>query len=248
MTRLNDKGGDRIKLAKSFFLIVFVLLLSGNGFYALTEAAALPAGGVLKQGMSGNEVRVVQQKLKEYNYLDDQADGVFGWATRAAVIAFQLDAGLEADGIVGAKTLQVMMDDRMMASISRARSDNRVGYQIAALAKQFLGTPYVWAGRSPNGFDCSGFVYYILQTNGVNVPRMADEQFEVGIVVPRQQELQVGDLVFFETYEPGPSHVGIFIGNGQFIHASSSASEVVITPMSKPYYQARYLGARRLVH
>ncbi|MBP2640165.1 MAG: hypothetical protein H6Q66_1116 [Firmicutes bacterium] len=240
------RGGDIIKLTKSILLIVFVLLLSGNWFYSIAEAASLSASGVLKQGMSGAEVQLVQQKLKDYNYLNDAVDGIFGSATRSAVIAFQLDAGLEADGIVGAKTLQIMMDDRMMTSISRSRSDHRVGYQIAALAKQFLGTPYVWAGRSPNGFDCSGFVYYILQTNGVNVPRMADEQFAVGMVIHRQQELQIGDLVFFETYEPGPSHVGIFIGNGQFIHASSSANEVVITPMSKPYYQTRYLGARRL--
>jgi len=197
--------------------------------------------------MNGTDVRLIQQKLKDYNYLEDQVDGVFGPATRSAVVAFQIDAGLEADGIVGAKTLQMIMDDRTMSSISRSRSDYRIGYQVAAFAKQFLGVPYVWAGRSPGGFDCSGFVYYVMQTNGFNVPRMADEQFVVGMAINRQQDLQIGDLVFFETYEPGPSHVGIYIGNGQFIHASSSASEVVITPMSKPYYQARYLGARRLI-
>ena len=75
---------------------------------------------------------------------------------------------------------------------------------------------------------------------------MADEQFESGLAVNRR-DLQVGDLVFFSTYEPGPSHVGIYIGSGQFIHASSGANEVTITPMAKQYYVERYLGARRVL-
>ena len=81
---------------------------------------------------------------------------------------------------------------------------------------------------------------------GYGLPRMADGQFEVGIPVSRNS-LEPGDLVFFETYEPGPSHVGIYIGNDQFIHASSGAGHVTVTPLNKTYYRDRYLGARRIL-
>lgn len=121
------------------------------------------------------------------------------------------------------------------------------GAQISAMAQQFLQVPYAWGGSSPGGFDCSGFTYYLYQQQGINLPRMADEQYQVGQWVDKRA-LQPGDLVFFETYEVGPSHVGIYTGNGNFIHASSGAGEVTITPLSKPYYAARYLGARRVTH
>ena len=117
---------------------------------------------------------------------------------------------------------------------------------LLSLARQYLGVPYVWAGRSPGGFDCSGFITFVFDQLGYGLPRMADGQYEVGIPVPRQA-LRPGDLVFFETYEPGPSHVGIYLGNEQFIHASSGAGYVTVTPMSNPYHRDRYLGARRII-
>lgn len=124
--------------------------------------------------------------------------------------------------------------------------DEQKGPQIVSFAKGYLGVPYLWAGRGASGFDCSGFINYVFTSFGYEVPRAADEQYEVGLNVPRT-ELQPGDLVFFSTYEPGPSHVGIFIGEGAFIHASSAAGEVTITPLTKDYYVARFIGARRLL-
>lgn len=120
------------------------------------------------------------------------------------------------------------------------------GQQITAMAKQYVGTPYVWGGASPAGFDCSGFVYYLYKQFDIDLPRMADGQALTGNSV-NISDLQPGDLVFFSTYEPGPSHSGIYLGDGCFIHASSGAGEVIITSLLKPYYKERYLGARRVI-
>ncbi|SHI63823.1 C40 family peptidase [Propionispora hippei] len=216
-------------------------------FVCLMVLAVMPAAlaqVALKQGSSGNEVFMLQTRLREIGYYQDEADGAFGSGTRSAVINFQLDCGLAADGVVGAQTWQALRDYRVNDT-SRGQVDRRLGQRIAVYAQNFYGVPYVWAGRSPSGFDCSGFISYVFAQNGVSLPRMADEQYNVGMWVNRA-DLQPGDLVFFSTYEAGASHVGIYIGNGQFVHASSGAGQVVSTSLYSQYYQARYLGARRV--
>lgn len=215
-------------------------------FAATVAAAAAPSEpSLLKQGMTGDEVYKLQVKLQEFGYLEDGPDGKFGSKTKLAVIQFQLDCGLEADGVAGPATINALRDYKPVATASRGPTDRKT-QQLVAFARQYVGVPYVWAGRSPAGFDCSGFVWYIYNNFGIGLPRMADGQFEVGQRV-QSRDLIPGDLVFFSTYEPGPSHVGIYIGNGQFIHASSGAAEVVITPLNKTYYVERYLGARRVL-
>ena len=111
-------------------------------------------------------------------------------------------------------------------------------------AFSLLGTPYLMGGTGNGVFDCSGFVMRMFQTQGINLPRTADVQFNAGRKVMRGDE-HAGDMVFFETYLPGPSHVGIYLGNGQFIHASSSRG-VTISSLKQPYYAHRYLGAKRV--
>ena len=115
---------------------------------------------------------------------------------------------------------------------------------IVTLSSRLLGVRYRWGGTSPSGFDCSGFMYYVFQRTGVAVPRTTYDMFESGTPVPRDQ-LQAGDLVFFQTLRPGPSHAGIYLGDGRFIHSSSGAGGVTITPIDHRYYAPRYLGARR---
>jgi hypothetical protein len=228
----------------SWLLLACILVIS---LCSVAMAASNIEQQVLKQGMSGPEVYILQNKLIEYGYYEGSPDGDFGMNTFMAVIKFQLDCGIEPDGIVGSRTLEVLRDfDAVGTTANRGHIERRrTGQQIVSFAKQFCGVPYVWAGHSPYGFDCSGFVYYIFSNSGINIPRMADEQFEIGLSV--HQELQLGDLVFFSTYEPGPSHVGIYIGEGLFIHASSGAGQVTVTPLSTAYYKARYLGARRII-
>jgi len=217
-------------------------------FFIVSPVAAEPASPDMpvKKGMYGDEVSKLQNKLGEYGYYKDPVDGRFGGNTLSAVIQFQMDSGLDADGVVGLSTWEALKNFRGASSISRGRTDTRKTQMLLSLARQYLGVPYVWAGRSPGGFDCSGFITFVFDQLGYGLPRMADGQYEVGIPVSRQA-LRPGDLVFFETYEPGPSHVGIYLGNEQFIHASSGAGYVTVTPMSNPYHRDRYLGARRII-
>lgn len=118
--------------------------------------------------------------------------------------------------------------------------------RVTHTALRYLGVPYVWGGTSYGGVDCSGFVYAVFEHNGIDLPRTADSQFEMGKPVSTR-DLQPGDLVFFQTYAPGASHVGIYLGGGRFVHASASDG-VRIDELSMDYYAERYLGARRLIH
>ena len=112
-------------------------------------------------------------------------------------------------------------------------------------ALKYMGVPYVWGGEDPTGFDCSGFVQHVFARHGVRVPRTADLQYEVGRRVTAGKE-QPGDLVFFETYCPGASHVGICLGKHQFVHASSSAGQITISDLREDRFRRCYLGAKRV--
>ena len=102
----------------------------------------------------------------------------------------------------------------------------------------------MWGGSSPSGFDCSGFTRYVYSAAGIDLPRSADEQYGVGYSIS-MANLQPGDLVFFSTYDSGISHVGIYIGNHQFINAASDG--VSISDMDSSYWAARYIGAKRVM-
>lgn len=118
-----------------------------------------------------------------------------------------------------------------------------VGSDLIDNAMSLLGIPYVSGGTSRSGFDCSGFTQYVFKGSDISLPRTAAEQFNVGSSVSRDQ-LKSGDLVFFTTYAPGASHVGIYIGDGHFVAASNSG--VSISSLNENYYSSRYLGARRV--
>ncbi|TCL37195.1 cell wall-associated NlpC family hydrolase [Anaerospora hongkongensis] len=205
-----------------------------------SSANALAA---VRLGDSGDESRAVQERLISLGYDVGLPDGVFGVRTQTAVEALQAENGLVVDGIVGEDTWRVLRT--AVPQVSRGRESSAVSARIILTAQRYQGVPYVWGGTSPGGFDCSGFTQYVFALNGVNLPRTADVQFEVGIPV-RYGQLQPGDLVFFSTYEPGPSHNGIYLGSGRFISASSSRG-VAIDRLDSDYWSSRYLGARRVI-
>ena len=119
---------------------------------------------------------------------------------------------------------------------------------VVQAAYAFRGTRYVMGGTSRSGFDCSGFVRIILgATDGVALPRTAMEQYEHGTPVS-QAEAQPGDLVFFKnTYKAGISHVGIYVGGGQFVHAANAHKGVRADSLNSSYYQAHFAGIRRVL-
>src|SRR5665648_914055 len=114
---------------------------------------------------------------------------------------------------------------------------------IVDRALSLQGTPYVFGGTSRGGLDCSGFTKYVYSSSGISLPRTSYAQFSSGVAVSKNN-LQQGDLVFFTTYSEGASHVGIYIGRGRFVHASSPSSGVKISSLSDNFYSSRYLGAR----
>ena len=117
---------------------------------------------------------------------------------------------------------------------------------VMTFSHDLLGVPYVYGGKSPWGFDCSGFVSYVYENHGISIHRCADEQMQDGLIVARE-ELQPGDLVFFSVYGPWlASHVGIYIGGGKMIHASSSRG-ICISSLDSDYWASTYVGARRLL-
>ncbi len=120
--------------------------------------------------------------------------------------------------------------------------------RLARVVDSYLGIPYKWGGTTRAGMDCSALTRAIFrETYGVELPRTSKQMYGVGRAIPQEQSLKPGDLVFFKnTYSgPGVSHVGIYLGNGRFAHASSSKGGT-ITPLDNPYFQPRYIGARRV--
>ena len=122
-----------------------------------------------------------------------------------------------------------------------------LGDRIADRAIAFIGSPYTWGGASPvTGFDCSGFVQWVLGQFGLDSGRVVWAQYQHGRPVPADQ-LQPGDIVFFaNTYTSGLSHVGIYVGDGQFVDAGTERTGVRRASLGDPYWAARFVGARRI--
>lgn len=130
------------------------------------------------------------------------------------------------------------------ASALKSNATN-LAQKIITTGKKYIGVPYVWGGSTPSGFDCSGFVQYVFRQHGIQLPRTSAQQYSVGTWIAKSNLLP-GDLVFFNTSGSGVSHLGIYLGNGDFLHASSSKG-VMISQLSNSYWAPRYVGAKRVL-
>lgn len=246
-------------------MMLVLIFFTANGW-----AFASPT---LSKNSTGKDVLTLQKKLYLIGYNITELDGVYGAETEKAVSAFQRDQKITVTGIVNNATWRALKKAPPIAGrtlpkinmpttkpieridttkpISGAVPLGKIfltsgqGAQIVATGKKYLGVPYVFGGTTPSGFDCSGFLQYVFKQNGFNIPRLADEQYKLGKAAQTSQ-LEPGDLVFFSTYEPGASHCGIYVGDGNFMHASSSKG-IRVDSLSNDYWRPRYLGGRKII-
>jgi peptidoglycan DL-endopeptidase CwlO len=120
-------------------------------------------------------------------------------------------------------------------------------YAITGTALALRGAPYRNGGADPSGFDCSGFTQYVFSRYGISLPRAVADQFNAGEAVTPDQ-LSAGDLLFFSTVAPGPTHVAIALGGDEFVHAPSSSGVVRVEHLSAAYWSHRFIGARRIAN
>ena len=187
------------------------------------------------------KLKVAQQKLQVLGLYKERPNGQMNTATEAALKKFQLQYKLKAHGKLDDKTYQKLNWEAFVKNgITHVK-----GSEVVKQAAKYKGVPYKFGGVTPKGFDCSGYVQYVFKNCRATLPRVADEQVLEGVFVT-QRQLKPGDLVFFITYAPGASHVGIYAGKGQFWNASSSKG-VMLCSLSDSYWKTRYYGARRVL-
>lgn len=163
----------------------------------------------LSPGSTGVDVKILQTELTTSGY-STSLDSIFGPNTERELLKYQASNGLTVDGIDGPDTKHALLSS-----------------SIIATAKSFIGVPYLWGGTTPAGFDCSGFTQYVMNKNGITLLRVSIDQSRNGNQVA-YSDLKPGDLMFFDMTENGVvSHVGIYLGNGQFIGAEAAGVRIV---------------------
>jgi len=142
----------------------------------------------------------------------------------------------------------ILSEEKIEEKIQEGLTAEDLGLKdrLILFAKKFIDIPYRFGGNSIFGIDCSGYVQKVYRMIGINLPRSAREQFHEGMPVDTG-DLSIGDLVFFRTYASFPSHVGIYLGDNLFIHASSRGKKVTIDKITEPFYTKRFIGAKRVI-
>jgi len=218
-----------------FSLILLPLSVVAANLFVITDKK----GNILKQKqIEHRENACLNQDAKEFSlqaiYDELHREENLARAALAAKKAAERIAKASAKAKKAGKTYQLSKADREA---------------LLKYAKYFKGGKYIWGGTSPKGFDCSGYVQYLYKKHGVNLPRTAWAQSKKGVPVSLD-ELQKGDLLFFLTDKKRGipvTHVGIYIGNGEFIHAASRKQGIIISPITHGKYRNCFVGAKRII-
>ncbi len=169
--------------------------------------------------------------------------GMRGAATAAIAVALLSGCASSLPVYEGARPQPPVTRAPAPAEVPRLRG-NGTGTEMARHALAMLGTPYRYGGASPGGFDCSGLVQYAYRQLGIAVPRTASEQYQAALRV-RPRRAEPGDLLFFN-FTRTVSHVGIYLGDGRFVHAPTNGRTVEILSLDQPYYRDNFVGFGRL--
>jgi len=203
-----------------------VYIATGSGFSDALTGSSLAA-------ITGDPIALINSRSYELpTKVESYFKGLYYAGTKPSITAL---GGTAVVSDYMMNYIRAVIDGTTLPVAPQAELVNR------ALSLQ--GVPYLWAGTTPKGFDCSGYVQYVFKGSGITLPRTAADQFKVGSWV-WPEDLQPGDLVYFTTYSAGASHVGIYIGSRRFVAASNSG--VCISNLDDSYYATRYLGARRM--
>lgn len=203
----------------------------------------------LKFKNKGNDVLLLQEKLKDIGFLKiNKCTNYYGEKTKQSVELFQKAYGLKVTGVADKETITIInrvllgeLDIKPVPKINKPKNNNK----IVNIAKSLQGARYSFGANGPNSFDCSGFTRYVYNQVGISIPRTTRGQATVGKKV-NKANLQPGDLIIFSgTYRRGPSHAGVYIGNGKFIHASTSRG-VTTDSINSRYYSSKFSYGRRL--
>ena len=225
------------------------------------------ASPALQEGSRGSNVTLLQKTLVHIGYPLKDIDGIYGEETEAAVSEFQRNNHLRVTGKMNNATWRALQKAKPQKGLKipaftrkKAAASTSSGHyvpnnkpilapgkvnSIISTARSYIGTPYQFGGTTPKAFDCSGYLQYVFAQNGISIPRTADEQYKLGLRTKSSRQLVPGYLVFFTTYEPGASHCGIYLGDNEFIHASSSG--VRVDQLSNSYWSQRYYGGKHIV-
>ncbi|MBA2944084.1 C40 family peptidase [Paenibacillus sp. CGMCC 1.16610] len=199
-----------------------------------SAASVSTSSMTLTQGMTSSSVSALQTNLKTLGYFTyPTITGYFGTITAQAVKDYQKAYLLSPTGVV---------DTATQTSISHSINKRL----LLDDAMNFVNVPYLWGGATPQGFDCSGFIYYMFQKHGIPAVRTTSKElYNTGSAVS-QANLQPGDLVFFAIASPGViDHVGFYLGNGQFLSATRSAG-IYPQSLTSSYWGPKYMGAKRV--
>lgn len=185
-------------------------------------------------------VASTQQDLKELGYYSGEITSILDDATILAIKTFQEKEGFEVTGELDNITVDKL--DELFPKQTKEEKSIAAGRAFVDFTRKYLGAPYVYGASSGKAFDCSGFSTFVMKNFGIKLDRRASEQARKGTPV-KKEDLVVGDLVFFSQTGKKIDHVGIYIGESKFIHASSYKRGVVIDSFGK--YTGVYMGARR---
>ncbi len=216
------------------FTVIFLVVLF------LPQIVLAAPSATLQVGDKGWKVKTVQIKLNTIG-VRTPTSGRYTNELSRQVRDFQKQNKLKVTGKVDDTTYRTLL----AVAFKREGIKGTNGTEIVQTAARFKGVPYSFGGTTPRAFDCSGYVQYVFKQHRAILPRTADQQYEKGMYVT-QSQLQPGDLVFFSTYEPGASHVGIYAGAGKFWNATSSRG-VMLCGLRDEYWRQHYYGAKRVL-